>query len=89
LITDDHGFITEAYDCPCDCSGECADDGVIELTVEEGQQLFDKAARELLGISGPEFIERYDRGEYDHGKYAGPDHHKICQLSVILPFGRA
>jgi hypothetical protein len=36
-----------------------------DLTDEEGRALFDNAARFYLGISGEEFIERWDSGYYD------------------------
>jgi hypothetical protein len=38
-------------------------EGVIELSREEGIVLFDKAARNKLGISGDEFLRRWDAGE--------------------------
>jgi hypothetical protein len=34
-----------------------------ELTPEESRELFDRQAREWLGISGDEFIRRYEAGE--------------------------
>lgn len=34
-----------------------------ELTQEEARELFDRQARAWLGISGEEFIRRYDAGE--------------------------
>jgi len=35
------------------------------LDVEEERQAFDEQARELLGISGEEFLRRLDAGVYD------------------------
>ena len=61
---------------------------VIELTAEESRHLFDKECQRLLGISGPDFLERYDRGDYDW-KNGAPHNEKVCVLSVIIPFGRA
>ncbi|MGH3089357.1 MAG: hypothetical protein ACRDSJ_18850 [Rubrobacteraceae bacterium] len=41
------------------------DDGhVRQLTREEGRELLDRHARRYLGISGEEFIRRWDAGEY-------------------------
>jgi hypothetical protein len=34
------------------------------VTPEEGRSLLDDAARFYLGMSGDEFIRRYDAGEY-------------------------
>lgn len=36
------------------------------LSRREGKRLFDRVARENLGISGKEFAERFSRGEF-HG----------------------
>lgn len=52
------------------------------LTDEEAVGYFDKQVRSVLGISGAEFIERWDRGELD------PDDHSVLSLSMLLPFGR-
>ena len=38
---------------------------VVELNYEESQAFFDEKARELLGISGAEFLRRWNAGEYD------------------------
>lgn len=34
------------------------------LTPEEAREWFDRKARAILGISGPEFIRRWDAGEF-------------------------
>ena len=57
---------------------------VRELTREEGHQLFDRAARRHLGISGEEFIRRWDAGEYV-GKADVPG---VSTVAMLLPFGR-
>jgi hypothetical protein len=38
--------------------------GIHFATEEEGRELFDYQARNLLGISGEEFLERFDSGYY-------------------------
>ena len=38
---------------------------VIELTREEGMAMFDRQARERLGMSGEEFLRRYDADEIE------------------------
>jgi hypothetical protein len=53
-----------------------------ELTREEGQRLFDQRARRFLGMSGKEFIRRYDAGELD------PDDDNVLRVALLLPFGR-
>lgn len=55
---------------------------------EEGRRMFDEAVREVMGISGQEFICRYDAGEYADI----PDdlaHRHIIDLALLIPFGRA
>lgn len=37
--------------------------GVYELSRQEGREMFDRRARDALGISGEEFLARYDRGD--------------------------
>jgi hypothetical protein len=40
------------------------DDGIRFLDGDEAREQFDRQARRLLGISGDEFLRRYDAGEY-------------------------
>lgn len=64
-----------------------ADAGIKWLTEEEGHRLFDNKAQQLLGVSGNEFLRRWDAGEYD-AVADDPDHHEIMQLAALIPFGR-
>ena len=57
---------------------------VRDLTDEEGRALFDNAARFYLGISGDEFVERWDSGYYDED----PDRPDIVDVAMLLPFAR-
>ena len=41
------------------------DSGIRFLDDDEARQQFDRQARRLLGLSGEEFLRRYDAGEYD------------------------
>jgi hypothetical protein len=60
---------------------------LVELSVEEARALFDREARRLVGLSGDEFLRRYDRGDY-----AGIDEdefgRRVVELSFLIPFGR-
>ena len=61
--------------------------GVHRATVEEGKQLFDYQARKELGISGDEFLRRWDAGEFD-AIADDPDHPEIMELAMLIPFAR-
>ena len=62
-----------------------ADVAVEECTSEEGRALFDAAARRHLGISGDEFLAKWDAGEYDDD----PDRPEVLRVAMMMPFGRA
>jgi hypothetical protein len=56
-------------------------------SAEEGRAMFDRQARELVGMSGDEFIRRWDAGEFrDVADSAGNLH--ILRLASLIPFGR-
>jgi hypothetical protein len=61
--------------------------GVKFVTPEEARKIFDRRARMELGISGEEFLRRWDAGEYDQIPDT-PDGWKIARLSMILNFAR-
>lgn len=77
-----------------DRSHECAEEAVGDATpgyhlttVEEGTALFDRRARSTLGISGREFLRRWDAGEYR----SVPDTvegRKVRRLFMLMPFAR-
>jgi hypothetical protein len=58
--------------------------GVDEATEKEGREIFDRAARESLGISGEEFLARYDRGFYDDS-----DDPAVAGVAMLIPFARS
>lgn len=61
--------------------------GVDVVTREEGLAIFDRDARQALGISGEEFLRRWDAGAYQ----PVPDTvegRAIGQLAVLIPFVR-
>jgi cell division protein FtsB len=57
------------------------------VSEDESRAMFDERARELLGMSGDEFLRRYDAGEYD-GIADDPDHPEIMRLVALVPLGR-
>ena len=59
---------------------------VVELTQEEDGDLFDQVVRREMGMSGPEFLARWDAGEYE-----GVDFDTVPGLVTVymyLPFAR-
>lgn len=61
--------------------------GVHIASEEEGRRLFDFQARKALGISGDEFIVRWDAGEYR--RVSNSDQaHKIDRLAMLIPVAR-
>ncbi len=54
------------------------------LDQEEGRVLLDEQARRCLGISGEEFLRRYDAGAYA----ADPDRPEILEVAFLIPFAR-
>jgi hypothetical protein len=57
------------------------------LTREEGRAFFDGQVRERLGMSGEEFLRRWDAGEYREIA-DDPDHPDVMYLHMIENFGR-
>jgi len=57
------------------------------LTPEESHELFDRKARAILGISGPEFIRRWDAGEFPPLTDT-KETWDIEFVAALLPFGR-
>lgn len=57
------------------------DDESIELmTREEGLRLLDRQARKYLGMSGEEFIVRYNAGEIED-----PHRLDVARVAMLLP----
>lgn len=61
---------------------------VLELSREEGRDLLDRQARRYLGISGEEFIRRYDAGEYGDPDDRSKNPPAVMRLVMLLPFVR-
>lgn len=59
---------------------------IIVLSDEEAHAAFDEAARRLVGMSGDEFIRRWDAGEF--AEIADkPGNRHIMRLAGLIPFG--
>jgi hypothetical protein len=55
------------------------------LSAKEGRALFDRRARLELGISGDEFLRRWDAGLYRPVPDT-PEGRKIGRLVMLMPF---
>jgi hypothetical protein len=61
--------------------------GVIYTSPGEGRRMFDEAARIWTGMSGEEFIRRWEAGEFA----SLPDdlaHRRYVDLILMIPFAR-
>lgn len=54
---------------------------------EDTRQAFDAQARRLMGMSGEEFIRRWDAGEFA-AIADDAEHPEIMRLAMLIPFGR-
>ena len=56
---------------------------VVEATPEEGRAMLDRAAREVLNMSGEEFLRRWDVGDFKDS-----DDPAITRVAMLIPFAR-
>lgn len=61
---------------------EVAEPAVRELSEAESVAFFEGKARQLLGISGEEFLRRWDAGDYD-GIADHPSNGDIIYLALL------
>ncbi len=59
-----------------------------DLTPEEGRELFDRAARHYLDMSGEEFVRRWDAGEFDDPDDRTKNPPGVMSVAMLLPFAR-
>ena len=59
--------------------------GTRVLTIKEGRALFDRQAKKELGISGEEFLRRWDAGEYSPVPDTA-EGRKVGRLVMLMPF---
>jgi hypothetical protein len=57
------------------------------LAPELAHDFFDREARRVVGMSGDEFIARYDAGEFRDFD-DDPQGRELSYLILIIPFGR-
>ena len=57
------------------------------LPVERGRAFFDLETRRVTGMSGEEFLRRYDAGEIVADDDT-PEGREIGYLTLLIPFGR-
>ncbi|MBA3415580.1 MAG: hypothetical protein H0U10_10190 [Chloroflexia bacterium] len=60
---------------------------VDDPTWEEGRAMFDAEVQRLLGISGQEFLDRFDAGAY-RGTEEDQVGQRINELIMLIPFAR-
>jgi hypothetical protein len=58
-----------------------------ECTPQEATEIYDRVARKWMGVSGAEFLQRWDAGEWDGVDL--DDVPGLVELWVLMPFGRA
>lgn len=56
---------------------------IAQITPDEGRRIFEQQAQQRLGITGQEFIRRWDAGEYE-----AVDTPEVIGLAMLLPLGR-
>jgi hypothetical protein len=56
--------------------------GIYEMTAADLNIVFDKAARKLVGLSGQEFVSRWNNGDF------GPDPDRmpgVTEVAALMP----
>lgn len=60
-----------------------ADDAIL-TTDAEAWEVFDAEARRMLGISGEEFLRRWDSGAYADSGDETPEDRRIIEMTFLL-----
>jgi hypothetical protein len=55
-----------------------------KYSAEEAQMIFDEAAQTHLGVSGEEFLRRWDAGEFADD----PDRPEVIDIAMLIPLVR-
>jgi hypothetical protein len=70
-------------------SAKRADQSVRWLTDEESCADFDAEARRVMGMSGEEFLRRYDAGEFDDmPDTSAKEHLDFISLEMLISWSR-
>jgi hypothetical protein len=56
---------------------------IVELSEAEGRALFERQARKYMGMSGDEFLRKWDAGEIDD-----PDRSEVLTVVFLIPLVR-
>jgi len=67
---------------------EPAGNQIRELSREEGREMFVRVARRKLGISGEEFIRRWEAGYYDDPDDRSKNPPEVMELGMLMDFAR-
>lgn len=60
------------------------DDSIHVVSPDEGLEMLDRQTRRYLGMSGIEFLRRWDAGEYADD----PDQPGVRRVADLIPFAR-
>lgn len=60
----------------------------LTLPPEEGRALFEREAQRLLGMSGEEFLRRWDAGEY-RDQPETPELRNVMRVAFLISFARS
>jgi hypothetical protein len=66
---------------------ESDEDNDFIMPKEEALAFFEREIQRLMGMSGSEFIRRYDAGEYEDLEDI-PENWNVLRASFLIPFGR-
>lgn len=72
---------------PIESEERDAPEGVTYLTGDEARAYFEQEIQRLLGMSGEEFLRRYDAGEYEQMEETF-ENRKFLEASFLVHFGR-
>jgi hypothetical protein len=56
---------------------------VVEASRSEGRAMLDRAAREELGLTGDQFLGKWDAGDYEDA-----DDPAVTRVAMLIPFAR-
>lgn len=59
------------------------------LTDAAAAEMFDNTARRELGVSGAEFVRRWEAGEYADATDDDPQGRRVLHVAYLIPFFRA